>query len=95
MALGFPWFLLPGLLALVALVVGVTGLVRTLRKSTHWVGNDPLERVRRWSDIRREEFFREAYDAFRLTSEAEISRAEFERAMYERWWRGIPANEAN
>jgi hypothetical protein len=59
------------------------------------VGNDPLERVRKWSDSRREEFFREAYDAFRLESDSEISRAEFERGMYQRWWRESPAAEAS
>ena len=94
-ALGYPAVFVPGLIALVALVIGVRGLIRTLRKSTHWVGNDPLERVRKWSDSRREEFFREAYDAFRLGSDSEISRAEFERGMYQRWWRGSPAAEAS
>lgn len=92
-ALGFPTAFIPGGLALVALVVGLRGIVNTLRKSTHWVGNDPMDRVRRWSDERREAFFDRAYDRHRRTSSDEQPRPEFEAAMQRRWWRETSASE--
>jgi len=85
-ALGFPTAFIPGGLAIIAVVLGVRGVVRTLRRSTHWVGNDPMERVRRWAEGRREEFFRDAYNTHRLSSTDEHSRPEFEAAMWRRWW---------
>jgi len=94
-ALGFPSAFIPGGLALVALIVGISGIVRTLRRSTHWVGNDPMDRVRTWSAARRQEFFDTAYDSHRLTSSQEASRADFETAMISYWWRGNGEAEAN
>ncbi len=86
-ALGFPTAFIPGALAIIALVIGVVGIVRTLRRSTHWVGNDPMDRVRRWAHTRREEFFQRSYDTYRLRSSEEQTRAQFEASMWQKWWR--------
>lgn len=85
-AFSFPLAFVPGGLGLVALIIGLRGIVTALKRSTHWVGNDPMDRVRRWAAQRRTEFFDKAYDRHRLSSPEEISRAEFEAMTGKKWW---------
>lgn len=92
-AFGFPTAFLPGGLALVALVIGVSGVVRTLRAQSGSLTIDPLQRVQIWAKRRRDEFLDEAYARHRFESEREASRAEFEQAMWRWWWRGSVEGE--
>lgn len=86
-ALGFPAFLIAYAAALIAVVVGVAGVVRALRRGTHWLAGDPLDRVRAWAEQRRQVELQRAYDRHRARSDNEPSFSEFEASMNEWWWR--------
>ena len=86
-ALGFPEFLIAFGLALVAVVVGVVGVVRSLRRQSHWLSGDPIDRVRTWAEQRRAEWLQRAYDTHRATSDNEPCLSEFEASMNAWWWR--------
>lgn len=94
-AFGFPEAFLPGGIALVFLIVGLWGVVRTLRRQSDWLHGDPMDRVRAWAEVRREEELQRAYQRHRLRSEGEPSFDEFMASMHQHWWREKPADEAN
>ena len=94
-ALGFPTAFIPGGIALVTLVIGVRGVVRTLKRQSNWLHGDPVDRVRDWAAQRREEELPRLYERHRRRSSGEPSFAEFEASMQQWWWRGTPEAEAN
>lgn len=89
-AMEFPSALIPGGIALVALVIGAIGIVRTLRRQSHWLHGDPMDRVRAWSEARRFETLQRLYQRHRATAESELSLTEFEESMNSWWWREKP-----
>jgi hypothetical protein len=94
-ALGFPTALIPGALALVALIVGVSGVVKTLKRQSNWLHGDPVDRVREWASQRREEELPKLYERHRRRSSGEPSFAEFEASMQQWWWRERPEASAS
>jgi hypothetical protein len=94
-AFGFPDAFLPGAIALVLLIIGVRGVVRTLRRQSDWLHGDPMDRVRAWAASRREEELQRAYERHRIRSSGEPSFEEFMTSMQQWWWRESAADEAN
>lgn len=94
-ALGFPAAFVSGGIALIALVIGVRGIVKTLKKQSHWLHGDPVDRVREWAAERRKEELPKLYERHRRRSSGEPSFAEFETSMQQWWWRGTLEAEAS
>lgn len=79
------WIALGGFTGLALLVIGIRGVVRTL-KSQATLPLDPLESIRVWAAGRRDDYFRDAYLAYRAQSPDELSMDEFVRRLVARWW---------
>lgn len=81
-----------GLLGLALLVLGIRGVVRTL-KTQPPTPLEPLDSVRLWSRERRETYFTDAYRVLRQSSDHEPTMEEFIRAKISRWWGENPEDE--
>jgi hypothetical protein len=92
---GFPEFLIGGVIGLVAVAVGVAGIVRYFRKSATRPTVDPLTIIRQEAASRRDDYFPKKYDAYRQTSSDEKSYQEFIDGLYARWWGESASTEAN
>jgi hypothetical protein len=74
-----------GLGGLVLLILGIRGVIRTLRRQSQ-LPLDPYDVVRMWATERREAYFREAYQEFRANSEREITKDQFVTEKLASWW---------
>jgi len=74
-----------GILGLTLLVLGIRGVVRTLKEQPP-TPLEPLDSVRLWSRERREAYFKDTYRALRQSSDHEPTMEEFIREKISRWW---------
>jgi hypothetical protein len=93
----FPWpqSVVPEIIALTALVLGVVGTIRSLKRQSRWLTGDPMDQVRRWAEAYRKEFLHQAYLRHRRTGDVEITFDQFEELMSSWWWRERNEAEAN
>jgi len=76
---------LGGLVGVLFLFLGIRGVSRTL-KAPAQAPVDPLASIQAWAQERRDTFFRESYQALRLSTGQEPTREEFVRAKISQWW---------
>jgi hypothetical protein len=74
-----------GILGITFIVLGIRGVSRTL-KTQSGPPLEPLDAIRHWSATRREEYFRDRYNAFRASDPHEISVRDFTDRLIARWW---------
>ena len=85
--LGWPEWLIVGLVGMAGAIIGVAGIVRHFRTSAKIPSEDPLEIIRRVAGERRDNYFHKSYDKHRQTSETEKSYQDFIAERYAWWWR--------
>jgi hypothetical protein len=79
------WVAAGGVAALVLIVLGVRGVVRTY-KTQSGTPLEPLASIREWATQRREGYFLESYLAFRHSSPRELTLEEFVDETLRGWW---------
>lgn len=79
------WIALGGLVGLSLLIVGIRGVSRTLKRQAS-LPVDPMESIRAWAAVRREDYFRNAYQSERASDPRELSLDEFIRERVSGWW---------
>jgi len=85
--LGWPEFLIWGLVGMAGAILGVWGITRYFKKSAARPSEDPMDIVRRVTRERREDYFHKRYEKYRQTGAEEKSFQEFIDGLYVWWWR--------
>jgi hypothetical protein len=85
--LGWPEFLIWGLVGVAAAVGGVWGITRYFRKSAARPTEDPMDIIRRVASERRDDYFEKKYEKHRLQGADEKSYQEFIDGLWAWWWR--------
>jgi hypothetical protein len=86
-ALGWPDFLIWGLVGTGVALFGAVGVVRHFRKSSQAPSDDPMDIIRSFSGERREEFLARHWEKHVSSSGADKSYEDVIDALYARWWR--------
>ena len=76
---------LGGALGLTLLILGVRGVVRTLKKQSA-MPKDPYDAIREWAAERRNAYFQESYRDSRAFDPDELTMDEFVRGQLAIWW---------
>lgn len=89
------WYVaLGGISAVVLMVLGIRGVVRTY-KTQSATPLEPLASIREWSAGRRHTYFLEAYQTFRSSSPRELTLEEFVTETLISWWAENPEVSTN
>ncbi len=76
---------LGGALGLTLLILGIRGVVRTLKKQSA-MPKDPYDAIREWAAERRNAYFQESYRDSRAFDPDELTLDEFVRGQLAIWW---------
>lgn len=79
------WIAVGGLVGLLFLIIGVRGVVTTVKKQAV-VPGDPYEQIRAWSDARRALYLREAYRSHHNGASDDEGLEVFEARQVAMWW---------
>jgi hypothetical protein len=83
-----------GLIGLTLLILGVKGVIRTVKRHSV-LPIDPYDSVRIWATQRREAYFADAYQKYRLTTKRDVSLERFTHERSASWWGETLADEEN
>jgi hypothetical protein len=81
-----------GGLGLILLIIGIRGVVRTLRKQSA-MPQDPYDAIREWSSHNRSQYFLEQYREARAHDPEEVTMDEFVQGQLSLWWGGRTEDE--
>jgi hypothetical protein len=76
---------LGGALGLTLMILGIRGVVRTLKKQSA-MPRDPYDAIREWAAVRRNAYFQESYRDSRAFDPDELTLDEFVRGQLAIWW---------